>query len=228
MAHTHGIAIPALSVANQQTRDALQGFNISSQSIAAGTPFNEEDVEKSEKEEKLLRFLRELDPNLVSQSEVVGSVVRNHAVKSTYSTHQYSGSGAPAWAQQMTQAISSLQDSAVALQGSVQTLQGSVQTLQNGQNELRNELRALHAKISNARVTRGTERLVPVPSMQAAPGTPIPNSFPQTWQAFMNLSQNSCAELEAYYGLQVAGGGEGQASVGRRNALAPCIGVPLV
>ena len=36
MAHTHGIGIPALSVANQQTRDALQGFNILSQGIAAG------------------------------------------------------------------------------------------------------------------------------------------------------------------------------------------------
>eukprot|EP00961_Rhodomonas_salina_P298353 3937998-Rhodomonas_salina.1 len=135
MAHTHGIGIPALSVANQQTRDALQGFNILSQGIAAGatrlsvlphsvseafrrTPFNEEDVEKSEKEKHVLRFLRELDPNLVSQSEVIGSEVRNHAVKSAHSTHQYSGSGAPAWAQQMMQTMSSLQNSVVALQAS--------------------------------------------------------------------------------------------------------------
>mmetsp|Transcript_58932 Transcript_58932/g.138575 ORF Transcript_58932/g.138575 Transcript_58932/m.138575 type:complete len:226 (+) Transcript_58932:51-728(+) len=225
MAHTHGIGIPALSVANQQTRDALQGFNILSQGIAAGTPFNEEDVEKSEKEKHVLRFLRELDPNLVSQSEVIGSEVRNHAVKSAHSTHQYSGSGAPAWAQQMMQTMSSLQNSVVALQASVNELKTGQNELKN---ELKNELRALHAKISNARVTRGTERLVPVPSMQAAPGTPIPNSFPQTWQAFMNLSQNSCAEIEAYSGLQVGGGGEGQASVGRRNALAQCIGVPLL
>ena len=168
----------------------------------------------------------------MSQSEVIGSEVRNHAVKSAHSTHQYSGSGAPAWAQQMMQTMSSLQNSVVALQASVHTLKNGQNELKTGQNELKNELknelRALHAKISNARVTRGTERLVPVPSMQAAPGTPIPNSFPQTWQAFMNLLPNSCAEIEAYYGLQVGGGGEGQASVGRRNALAQCIGVPLL
>jgi hypothetical protein len=172
--------------------DAAEAFlPVQAPTIDAGAPKNPEHLAAAHKQLLQRSLFSIMVPQSVTAVECAAAVSRFHKVSG-----EHDGALVPAWAQLFMQNMQEFQENTTA---QLTRIQQHI------------------AKSTNSSVIYPEDRLACVPNLN---GDDPPVFFPETLEAFCELSGNTCDALLAFYGQQVQG-----TVKERRRALAAILGV---
>uniref|UniRef100_A0A8J9TJ29 Uncharacterized protein n=1 Tax=Phaeodactylum tricornutum TaxID=2850 RepID=A0A8J9TJ29_PHATR len=179
--------------------DAAEAFlPVQAPTIDAGAPKNPEHLAAAHKQLLQRSLFSIMVPQSVTAVECAAAVSRFHKVSG-----EHDGALVPAWAQLFMQNMQEFQENMVEFQ------ENTTAQLTRIQQHI--------AKSTNSSVIYPEDRLASVPNLN---GDAPPVFFPETLEAFQELSEQECDTLLAFYGQKAQG-----TVKERRHALAAILGL---
>eukprot|EP00980_Cylindrotheca_fusiformis_P022524 scaffold9405_cov111-Cylindrotheca_fusiformis.AAC.5 len=185
--------------------------------IDAGAPLNDGDMDAATRQVKSRRYLREIDSNQATISEVQDAVKRELCVHVENAAGAVDAVAMPPWAlnlqNRLTDTMQANQDQTQANQDqtnrTLQTIQNTLTTMQNQMNTMQNGIDDNRNMVLNAssifpedtvRPVRNDNGILPSDAPRDAQGRPF--FFPNTRWAVDDLTELRLSSLMRFYGLE--------------------------